>query len=263
MIAVFLVVTIEMTFSTMNGGSMGSCHSGPGLPGYVPVPSATTTTTTFVASHNGANSASTALIPTILEEAPDGTVRGVRPAPRHRRSASIGTELQKIERGAMGMGVDVSTGGNDMGVWDKNESDDSDEDDSGDAPETRALNGGASTGMRPRSWSESSQWRAGRVGSRLSEDQQQQKQLLQVMLLEAGILFHSVFIGKNLYPPRKESLPGLRVLVDISVGGFLLGDSLCGLYMGLMLTGTGRRHGIERSNRLELYRAVNCYHFPP
>lgn len=189
MIAVFLVVTIEMTFSTMNGGSMGGCHSGPGLPGYDPVAPGTATTP-----------ASAGMIPTILEEAPDGTVRGVRPTPRHRRSASIGTELQKIERGGMGMATEENE------VWDKSESEDSEDDDSGDSPETRALNshanggrrrsGGGGGGGRPRSWSESSQRRAGRAGgSRLTEDQQQQKQLLQVMLLEAGILFHSVFIG--------------------------------------------------------------------
>lgn len=193
MIAVFLVVTIEMTFSTMNGGSMGGCHSGPGLPGYEPV-------TLAAPGHSRTNSASAGLIPTILEEAPDGTVRGVRPAPRHRRSGSIGTELQKIERGGMGMAAEVSAGNE---VWDKSESEDSG-DDSGDAPETRALNANANangrrggSGGRPRSWSESSQRRA---GSRLTEDQQQQKQLLQVMLLEAGILFHSVFIGEALFP---------------------------------------------------------------
>lgn len=184
MIAVFLVVTIEMTFSTMNGGSMGGCHSGPGLP--------------VAPSAPGHNSASAGLIPTILEEAPDGTVRGVRPTPRHRRSASIGTELQKFERGGMGIAAE----GNE--VWDKSESEDSEDDDSGDSPETRALNSHANgrrsnSGGRPRSWSGSSQRRAGGAGgSRLTEDQQQQKQLLQVMLLEAGILFHSVFIGKTL-----------------------------------------------------------------
>lgn len=186
MIAVFLVVTIEMTFSTMNGGSMGGCHSGPGLPGYDPVAPAVP--------------AGAGLVPTILEEAPDGTVRGVRRTPRHRRSGSIGTELQKIERGGMGMAPEENE------VWDKSESEDSEGDDNGDSPETQALNShangggrrrrGSSSGGRPRSWSESSQRRAG--GSRLTEDQQQQKQLLQVMLLEAGILFHSVFIGRAL-----------------------------------------------------------------
>lgn len=214
MIAVFLVVTIEMTFSTMNGGSMGGCHSGPGLPGYDPVAPTSP-------SHSRVNSVSVGMIPTILEEAPDGTVRGVRPAPRHRRSGSIGTELQKIERGGMGMGVGV--GGNE--VWDKSESDDSEDDSGGDAPETQALNGGvgagvnggrSSSGGRPRSWSESSQRRAGRAGSRLTEDQQQQKQLLQVMLLEAGILFHSVFIGKNQFPPPRRILTHAR-----HIGGYL------------------------------------------
>lgn len=202
MIAVFLVVTIEMTFSTMNGGSMGGCHSGPGLPGYDPVAPASP-------SHSRANSMSAGMIPTILEEAPDGTVRGVRPAPRHRRSASIGTELQKIERGGMGMGAEVGVGVGENGVWDKSGSDDSEDDSGGDAPETQALNGGVSAGVngrrsssggRPRSWSQSSQRGVRRGGSMLTEDQQQQKQLLQVMLLEAGILFHSVFIGENLFP---------------------------------------------------------------
>lgn len=91
------------------------------------------------------------------------------------------------------MAAEVGTGNE---VWDKSESEDSG-DDSGDAPETRALNTRGGSGGRPRSLSESSQRRA---GSRLTEDQQQQKQLLQVMLLEAGILFHSVFIGETLFP---------------------------------------------------------------
>jgi len=40
---------------------------------------------------------------------------------------------------------------------------------------------------------------SGRVNaSGLTEAQQQQKNLLQVMLLEAGILFHSIFIGMAL-----------------------------------------------------------------
>lgn len=232
MIAVFLVVTIEMTFSTMNGGSMGGCHSGPGLPGYDPVAPTSP-------GHSRVNSVSVGMIPTILEEAPDGTVRGVRPASRHRRSGSIGTELQKIERGGMGMGAGVGAGGNE--VWDKSESDDSEDDSGGDAPETQALNGGVGAGVnggRPRSWSESSQRGAGRTGSRLTEDQQQQKQLLQVMLLEAGILFHSVFIGKDQYPPPSRG----RILTHARhIGGYFGGQLSARrfpsrVYTGLILT---------------------------
>lgn len=116
---------------------------------------------------------------------------------RHRRSASIGKQLQKIERDSLDLDsllpTPTTAGGSEADVEDS----DSDDDD-GANQETRALTGGPARGAavrRPRSMSASS-IRPQRIGSRLTEAQQQQKNLLQVMLLEAGILFHSVFIGR-------------------------------------------------------------------
>lgn len=105
--------------------------------------------------------------------------------------------------------MEAGSGRSDEGGYDKAESDSESESDGGVEEETRALNGGSGSG-RPRSYSRGSQRRVMRTGSRLTEEQQKQKELLQVMLLEAGILFHSVFIGiSHLY-----SLFGpLRVIV--------------------------------------------------
>lgn len=159
MISVFVVVTIEMTFSTMNGGSMGSCHAGPALPGGYEA----------LEGVRGHSRGGSLTVPVVVEP------RG------HRRSGSIGTQLQKIERAGLpeGEGSDA--------VESESESE------GNEAEETAALNGGSGRG-RPRGFSGSSEGR-GRGGGRLTEEQQRQKELLQVMLLEAGILFHSVFIG--------------------------------------------------------------------
>lgn len=189
MISVFVVVTIEMTFSTMNGGAMG-CHSAaPGV--FDPL--------TPTPGHSRTNSTS---IPMIREEGPDGDVRRIIPSrPRHRRSASIGTQLQKIERESMDMDLIQPMSGS-------SEVDEAESESDGEDQETRALTGGngvVRNGGRARSASGGSMHRPmQRVGSRLTPEQQQQKNLLQVMLLEAGILFHSVFIGIS--PPRCDSL---------------------------------------------------------
>lgn len=183
MISVFVVVTIEMVFSTMNGGSMGGCHSAAPLAGGGTTP-----------GHSRSNSA---VVPTIHEEDADGSVIRMMPTrpTRHRRSASIGKQLQKIERDSLDLDsllpTPTTAGASEVDI------EDSDSDD-GTNQETWALTGGPARGAaarRPRSLSATS-IRPQRIGSRLTEAQQQQKNLLQVMLLEAGILFHSVFIGR-------------------------------------------------------------------
>jgi len=198
MVAVFVVVAIEMIFSSMNGGAMGGCHSGPGGI-YDPL----------------------APSPPLAEERRDtgeheeigtglpGAVMGgqgimMLTRPRHRRSTSIGTQLQRIEKARARADPDafLSSSTEDLsadtdqllrdddGGYDKALSDSEIEDGGNHEPETRTVN------MRARSQSNSSsRHNHNNTGSRLTEAQLQQKNLLQVMLLEAGILFHSVFIG--------------------------------------------------------------------
>ena len=135
MLSVFFVVTIEMIFASMNGGSLGGCHSADST--YSPL-----------------NPPST--LPT-------------RPRHRRTRSGSIGHQLSQFSRPA--------------------ESSTSPDDDSdSDATETEGL-----TTQKPvlREIEDTH-------SHRLTPDQQSQKSLLQVLLLEAGILFHSIFIGMAL-----------------------------------------------------------------
>jgi len=200
MVAVFVVVVIEMIFSSMNGGAMGGCHSGPGGI-YDPL----------------------AQSPPLAEERrgtgeheeigtglPGAVVGGqsimMLTRARHRRSASIGTQLQRIEEARARADPDavLSPSTEDLsadtdqllrdddGGYDKALSDSEVEDGGNHEPETRTVN------MRARAQSNSSSrhsYNNINTGSRLTEAQLQQKNLLQVMLLEAGILFHSVFIG--------------------------------------------------------------------
>ncbi|KAI5786631.1 Zinc/iron permease, partial [Pyronema domesticum] len=106
------------------------------------------------------------------------------PPNRHRRSGSIGHQLTRIERGGSYKDAPSSSSS------DNDHSDHSDHDDEDDgATELQSLN----TQPRKRSLSTARERRG-----RLTEEQQQKKNLLQVMLLEAGILFHSVFIGMAL-----------------------------------------------------------------
>lgn len=218
MISVFVVVTIEMVFSTMNGGSMGGCHSAAPLTGGGTTP-----------SHSRSNSA---VIPMIHEEDADGSVISMMPTrpTRHRRSASIGKQLQKIERDSLDLDILLPTpttaGGSEADV------EDSDSDDSTNQ-ETRALTGGPARGAavrRPRSMSATS-IRPQRIGSRLTEAQQQQKNLLQVMLLEAGILFHSVFIGMALSVATGSNFIVLLIAITFhqTFEGLALGSRIASL----------------------------------
>ncbi|PWW78825.1 Zinc/iron permease [Tuber magnatum] len=176
MVAVFVVVAIEMIFSSMNGGAMGGCHSGPGGtydPLAPPPPLAEERRGTEEHEEIGA--------------ALPGSVTGgqgimMSTRPRHRRSTSIGTQLQKIEK----------------------------------------------TGAHSNS---SSRHRHNNIGSRLTEAQLQQKNLLQVMLLEAGILFHSVFIGMALSVATGSNFVVLLIAITFhqTFEGLALGSRIAGL----------------------------------
>ena len=177
MISVFFVVSIEMFFSIMNGGSMGGCHGGPGISGsgYEVL----TPTTSAFGHRRTASVASNSAV-----GGPRASMNRSR-----RRSGSIGHQLQRIE---------LQVGGTEYSDDQPSapkivESDEyEDADDSSSESETTELRGIAA---RKRSGSQE----RGNGGHRmLSDEQQQKKNLLQVMLLEAGILFHSVFFGMAL-----------------------------------------------------------------
>jgi len=186
MVAVFVVVSIEMFFSTMNGGPMGGCHGGASA-GY----DVLTPATASFGHRRGGSSASAASFANGGGSSPSGAIRPVR---RTRRSNSIGSQLQRIELNADVLGYEEACSSRedspDPEAHHKSEDeDDADSDDANEVTELRALNASG----RKKSMSASHTRRPG--GGRLTEEQRQKKNLLQVMLLEAGILFHSVFIG--------------------------------------------------------------------
>jgi zinc transporter 1/2/3 len=199
MISVFVVVSIEMFFSTMNGGAMGGCHGGvdyesiaPGSPSLRPVSSGGASGAAGVAGGfnpvfaqgfpQGRRASVASLV--VMGGSPRTSGAGIRPPNRHRRSGSIGHQLTRIERGGSYKDAPSSSSSDN----DHSDHSDHDEEDDG-ATELQSLN----TQPRKRSISTARERRG-----RLTEEQQQKKNLLQVMLLEAGILFHSVFIGMAL-----------------------------------------------------------------
>ena len=211
MTAVFFVVSIEMTFSTMNGGAMGGCHGGPGggyqvLASPAPSSSCSPSSSSFDRHHRHRprpQEQQQQQQPQELQQQQQQQRRGstassaslVRPLHRTRRSGSIGRQLSRIELGVGGVPYPEAVSSNDSDGGDSDDSDDAE----GGATELRSLNAPS----RKRSGSGSStrgpQFPPTADGVRLTEEQQQKKNLLQVMLLEAGILFHSVFIGS--FPP--------------------------------------------------------------
>lgn len=235
MTAVFFVVSIEMTFSTMNGGSMGGCHGGPGAGYQVLVPPASPPSPpsprSFDRRHHHRQSQQ--------QQRPQrrgssaSTASLARPLHRTRRSGSIGRQLSHIELGVGGVPHAEAVSSDDSDGGDSVDSDVTE----GGATELRSLNASS----RKRSGSDSSA-RGPRCppvagGVRLTEEQQQKKNLLQVLLLEAGILFHSVFIGG--FPP----------------------SDLCSVvYASNRPT---RRHGLVGCNGLQLYRPADRHRIPP
>ncbi|RPA96193.1 Zinc/iron permease [Choiromyces venosus 120613-1] len=231
MVAVFVVVSIEMIFSSMNGGAMGGCHSGPGgiYDPLAPSPPQ-------VEERSGAEEEiGTGLSGTVTGG--QGTMMSTRP--RHQRSTSIGIQLQKIEKARAHADLDAIPSSstedlsadtdqllrNDDGVYDEALSDTEDEDRGNHEPDTRAVN------RRARSQSNASSRHKHNIGSRLTEAQQQQKNLLQVMLLEAGILFHSVFIGMALSVATGSNFIVLLIAITFhqTFEGLALGSRIAGL----------------------------------
>jgi zinc transporter 1/2/3 len=194
MVSVFFVVSIEMFFSTMNGGPTGGCHGGPGMAGGYET--LTPTTSTF--GHRRGNSA--ASMASFMGGQANPVSISTRPAVRTRRSGSIGHQLQRIEMTADGMEPSDTEDLRGSDEYIKSDEDS----DVGEDTELQALN------TRKRSNSSSRVIRRQHLGGRLTDEQQQKKNLLQVMLLEAGILFHSVFIGAH-----KDSSCGLVRLANV------------------------------------------------
>lgn len=177
---------------------MGGCHGGvdyesiaPGSPSLRPVSSGGASGAGAAGGFNpvfaqgfpqGRRASVASLV--VMGGSPRTSGAGIRPPNRHRRSGSIGHQLTRIERGGSYKDAPSSSSS------DNDHSDHSDHDDEDDgATELQSLN----TQPRKRSLSTARERRG-----RLTEEQQQKKNLLQVMLLEAGILFHSVFIGMAL-----------------------------------------------------------------
>lgn len=146
-------------------------------------------------------------------------------AGRHRRSGSLAAQLQSAEDEFKLSALSPRINGVDSNSATPSPKleQESDTDDSGDElvadlrtpPPARPSN-------RARSFSGSSQ-RSRPTNGRLTEVQQQQKALLQVVLLEAGILFHSVFIG-TFNPPysrnkeRERKLTGTGMALSVATG---------------------------------------------
>ncbi|KAI5846912.1 Zinc/iron permease [Tricharina praecox] len=223
MASVFVVVSIEMFFSTMNGGAMGGCHGGPSA-GYEVL----TPTTASFGHRRGASSASAASFTNGGRNPPSEAIRPVR---RTRRSNSIGSQLQRIELSADVLQYDEAcSDGEDSPDPEAHhksdyEDDDADSDDANEVTELRSLN---SNGQKM-STSAGHTRRPG--GGRLTEEQQQKKNLLQVMLLEAGILFHSVFIGMALSVATGSNFIVLLIAITFhqTFEGLALGSRIAGI----------------------------------
>lgn len=225
MVSVFVVVSIEMFFSTMNGGPTGGCHGGPGLAGgYDSLPP-----TMPVFGHS--RRASVASVASYSGGANSGsTSNGIRPPVRTRRSGSIGHQLRRIELSTDGMVspavLSDSEDSRHTATYPKGDDDEDDADsDVGEDTELRALN------SRKRSSSSSRARRRQDIHRRLSSEQQQKKNLLQVMLLEAGILFHSVFIGMALSVAVGSNFIVLLIAITFhqTFEGLALGSRIAGI----------------------------------
>jgi zinc transporter 1/2/3 len=186
MIAVFFVVSVEMFFSTMNGGPTGGCHGSAGV-GYEIL---TPTRSSFSHRRRGSSASSASLM-----NGGNSTLGDVvRPVRRTQRSGSIGRQLTRIELGASNLEFPEAISDESSDASHKSDDEDDADSDVGERTTLRSVN------SRKRSMSSSRERRHHDHGDgRLTEEQQQKKHLLQVMLLEAGILFHSVFIGMSLF----------------------------------------------------------------
>lgn len=204
MTAVFFVVTIEMIFSTMNGGAMSGCHGGGGA--YDPLVSPAPPFHGLASPRRvvGAVGVSAAASTTASSS--------------HRRSGSLGFQLQGTEINAND-DEDPPTYGAKLMEDYEGTSDD------GESTEMETL----PTNRHKRNISSSSHKRL--PHSNLTEEQQQQKNLLQVMLLEAGILFHSVFIGMALSVATGSNFVVLFIAIVFhqTFEGFALGSRIASI----------------------------------
>ncbi|KAF8534462.1 Zinc/iron permease [Trichophaea hybrida] len=217
MIAVFFVVSIEMFFSTMNGGSMGGCHGGAHAAGYEIL---TPTTASFNHRRRGSAASSASLM-----SGGNSTLEGVvRPVHRTRRSSSMGRQLTRIELDASGLEFPEAVSDEGSDASPKSDDEDDTNSDAGGSTTLRPLN------SRKRSIS-SSRERRQHADGRLTEEQQQKKNLLQVMLLEAGILFHSVFIGMALSVATGSNFIVLLIAITFhqTFEGLALGSRIAGI----------------------------------
>lgn len=203
MAAVFFVVVIEMIFSNMNGGPTGGCHSGdlnslatstgdderdPASTNRPPVlhrrGNSTASIISLVGRNGGANG---------------GGRRNL--AGHHRSNSTVLTSLTRDEDFERERLISSSSTDHDSGssshcaVTEDDDTDITDTEDEGTRMKPISHSAPIRPATRRRGSSLSSLYRP---LPRLTEAQQQQKNLLQVVLLEAGILFHSVFIGMAL-----------------------------------------------------------------
>lgn len=265
MCAVFLVVTIEMAFSSMNGEALGGCHGGHSLgiggnserPGYQPIDghgedemnggmggvegrglgrlNGNTMGNLGVNEEEELN---------VLDE-----IASKRRGSRHRRSGSIAEGLRSLERENISLDLlsphNLPTITSDISVIDSDSDNDSVDNFILSNPTTPSISrtrpiqpAHPPTGRRHghiRTFSSASgQSSSGSIRPlrrKLTDAQQQQKNLLQVVLLEAGILFHSVFIGMALSVATGSNFIVLLIAISFhqTFEGLALGSRIAAL----------------------------------
>lgn len=188
MTAVFFVVVIEMIFSTMNGSPTGGCHSGD-LSSLTDDSAPTPQTRPL---HRRGNS--TASIISLVGRN-GGAHGGGRRNLKHSRSNS--QSLSHLTRGGS-FETERLLNHNSSSPHPSDPSTSTAIDSDSDS-DSESLSG---TELKPitrrRRSSTTSSTSTALHAPRLSSAQRAQKSLLQVLLLEAGILFHSIFIGMAL-----------------------------------------------------------------
>ncbi|KAF8246856.1 Zinc/iron permease [Wilcoxina mikolae CBS 423.85] len=142
-----------------------------------------------------------------IEIGGNSTLEGVvRPVRRTRRSGSMGRQLTRIELDASGLEFPEAVSDESSDASPKSDDEDDTNSDAGESTTQHA-------------------------DGRLTEEQQQKKNLLQVMLLEAGILFHSVFIGMALSVATGSNFIVLLIAITFhqTFEGLALGSRIAGI----------------------------------
>ncbi|KAF8456167.1 ZIP zinc transporter-domain-containing protein [Terfezia claveryi] len=266
MCAVFLVVTIEMTFSSMNGEALGGCHGGHSLgiggnserPGYQPIDGhgedemnggmgggegrglGLGRLNGNTMGNLGVNEEEV----NVLDE-----IASKRRGSRHRRSGSIAEGLRSLERENISLDLlsphNLAPITSDISAIDSDSDNDSVDNLILSNPTTPSITrtrpiqpAHPPTGRRHghiRTFSNASgQSSSGSIRlfrRKLTDAQQQQKNLLQVVLLEAGILFHSVFIGMALSVATGSNFIVLLIAISFhqTFEGLALGSRIAAL----------------------------------